>query len=167
MKPNRRDIGALAVLFNRIVGGEKTCADNDCMKHGEGYEPPLKIGRYFHAEPLSVRIRGSAQKRSKSARKFPPTRKSVENRTPPTTTYRSRARMDSNNSGPSPGQLITTSMSSDPLSNTPMLKPNRDITGFAAAGSAYRYRRVRLGMPCPTAASRNGALRTSAMAART
>src|SRR5882724_3284526 len=136
MKPNRRDIGALAVLFNRIVGGEKTCADNDCMKHGEGYEPPLKIGRYFHAEPLSVRIRGSAQKRSKSARKFPPTRKSVEKKTPPTTTYRSRARIASNNKGPRPGQLMTTSMSNDPLNKAPMLKPKRAMSGLAAAGSA-------------------------------
>src|SRR5229473_1345378 len=125
MQPHGRQIRAFAVLLDRIVRREETGTDHNTVKHAKDDEPSDEHAPHSHRALLSVRIRGSAQNRSKSASKIPPT-----------TTYRSRARMASNNSGPSPGQLITTSMSSDPLNNAPMRNPKRDMRGLAAAGSA-------------------------------
>src|SRR5579864_612307 len=146
MQPHRRQVGTLAVLLRRIVWCEKTREDHNRVQNDQKDKPT----RDFAAQPqacISVRIRGSAQNRSRSARKFPPTRKSVDSRTPPMTTYKSRANIASSRNGPSPGQLITTSMRSDPLNSVPMLNPKREMRGFAAAGSAYRYNSVRRGMP--------------------
>src|SRR5579864_8575865 len=80
-------------------------------------------------------IRGSAQYNSKSATKFPVIRNSVDNSTPPITTYKSRARIASSKNGPSPGQLITTSTSREALNREPRLNPKSAISGCAAAGS--------------------------------
>ena len=38
--------------------------------------------------------------------------------------------------GPSPGQLMTTSIRSEPLNSVPRETPNREIKGLAAAGRA-------------------------------
>src|SRR5262245_35324724 len=111
MKAHWRQVGTLAILLNRILRRNQTYANNDRVHHTKEDQPSHAYAQQLHRGWLSVRILGSAQYRSKSARKFPPTRKRVENRMPPMTTYKSRARMASNKNGPSPGQLITTSMS--------------------------------------------------------
>src|SRR5258707_501563 len=136
MQPHGRQVRVAAILLAGIVGCKETCADHDSMQHAESGEPFRQGTPRGHLALLSVRIRGSARYRSKSAPRFPSTKKIVENRIAPTTTYKSRERIDSNNSGPSPGQLITTSTISELLSNAPMLKPNSEIRGLAAAGSA-------------------------------
>src|SRR5437588_10374391 len=150
MEPHGRYLGILAVLLGRIVRRKETGENHERVQRDKQYEPSRDCALPSQAI-VSVRMRGSAQYKSRSARKFPPTRKSVERTTPPITTYKSRARMASSRNGPSPGQLITTSMRSEPLSSVPTLNPNREISGFAAAGRAYRESRTRRGMPCPSA----------------
>src|ERR1700757_465477 len=137
MNSHRWQVRALPILFCRIVRGKKSGKDHNRMER-EKKDNPSRDGALPFQVPASVRIRGSAQYRSRSATKFPPTRKRVESRTPPITTYKSRARIASKRKGPSPGQLITTSTSNEPLNNAPILNPKREISGFAAAGSAYR-----------------------------
>src|ERR1700719_5108086 len=84
----------------------------------------------------TARMRASDQYNNKSAAKFPATRNSVESNTPPITTYKSRARIASLKNGPSPGQPINASTTSDPLRRVPRLKPKSAMSGCAAAGSA-------------------------------
>src|SRR5260221_8944114 len=136
MQPHGRQVRVAAILFAGIVGCKKARADHDSMQDAEDGEPFRQGTPRRHLALLSVRIRGSARYSSMSAARFPNTKKSVENRIAPTTTYKSRERIDSSNRGPSPGQLITTSTIREPLSNAPMLKPNSEIRGLAAAGSA-------------------------------
>src|SRR5207245_5720023 len=116
MQPHGRQIGALTILLCRIVGRKEARENYRRMQRDKKHKPSRDCALYFQT-PVSVRMRGSAQYRSRSARKFPLTRKSVERRTPPITTYKSRARMASSKNGPSPGQLMTTSTKSDPLSS--------------------------------------------------
>src|SRR5215469_8703017 len=121
MKPHRRQVGTLAVLFGRITWSEKTREDHNRVQNNQKDKPSRDFAPQFQSFD-SIRIRGSAQKRSRSARKFAPTRKSVVRRTPPMTTYKSRANIASSRS--------------DPLNSVPMLNPKREMRGFAAAGSA-------------------------------
>src|SRR5260370_1038840 len=115
--------------------------------------------------PSCVRV--APQHKSTPKTKSPATRNSVDSSTPPITTYKSRARIASSKNGPSPGQLITTSTSSDPLSSVPILKPNSAIHGGGVCGNAYRYSNRRREIPCTSAARKNGASSASATAART
>src|ERR1051325_2702467 len=137
MEPHGRQVGILAILLSRIVGRKEACEDYRGVQHNKKHKPSRDCALYSQTL-VSVRMRGSAQYRSRSARKLPPIRKSVERRTPPMTTYKSRARIASSKNGPSPGQLMSTSTRSDPLNSVPILNPKREISGFAAAGSAYR-----------------------------
>src|SRR5712671_5872407 len=126
----------LAVLRCGIAGCEKSRGCHGQMKyheHDQSNQPPPARS---HRPDASARIRGSTQYSSRSARKLPETKKSVDSNTPPITTYKSLAKIASSRNGPSPGQLITTSTNSDPLSNVPMLKPKSAIKGCPAAGSA-------------------------------
>src|SRR2546425_10781423 len=136
MNFHRRQIRALAVLLGGIVGREKSRQRDDSVENGKGEEPSLPAAAPDHLAATSVRILGSAKYSNTSARKFPATRKIVEQSTPPITTYKSRARIASSKSGPSPGQLITTSTNKEPLNRVPTLKPKREMRGLAAARRA-------------------------------
>src|SRR5882762_892840 len=136
MRPHRRRIRMLAVLRRGIVGCEKARACHGKMKYDEHDQSNQQSRARAHRPDASARIRGSTQYKSISATKFPLTRKSVDSNTPPITTYKSLAKIASSRNGPSPGQLITTSTNSDPLSNVPRLKPKSAISGCPAAGSA-------------------------------
>src|SRR4051794_6570910 len=59
------------------------------------------------------------------------------------------------------------STTSEALISVPSKKPNREMRGFAAAGSACRNNTRRNGMPCPRAAEIKGVLRTSTRLVRT
>src|ERR1700747_1899107 len=126
----------LTILLHGIVGSKKSAACNRHVKRPQHQKPAKIPPPLHHRAPAAVRIRGSAQYISTSARKFPATRKTVEHSTPPITTYRSRASMASSKSGPIPGQLIMISTSREPLKSVPTLKPNRPTKGFGAAGRA-------------------------------
>src|SRR5258708_25734280 len=132
---HRWQIGMLTILLHGIVGSKKTRAGHYRVKRAQHQKPAKNLAPHY-LTPAVARIRGSAQYSSTSARKFPATRKTVENSTPPITTYRSQASMASSKSGPIPGQLIMISTSREPLKSVPTLKPNRAINGFAAARSA-------------------------------
>src|SRR5712672_1570651 len=136
MKPHRRRVRMLAVLRCGIVGRKKSRACHGQMKYHEHDQSNQQSRARSHRPDACARIRGSTQYSSKSARKLPATKKSVDSKTPPITTYKSLAKIASSRNGPSPGQLITTSTSSDPLSNVPRLNPKRAINGCPAAGSA-------------------------------
>src|SRR5258706_10676141 len=136
VQPHRRRIRMLAVLSCGIVGREKARACHGQMKYHEHNQSNQQSRACSHRPDASARIRGSTQYSNKSARKLPATKKSVDSNTPPITTYKSLAKIASSRNGPSPGQLITTSTNSDPLSNVPMLKPKSAIKGCPAAGSA-------------------------------
>src|SRR6267143_2318268 len=133
MNSGGRRVGAFTILLRRIVWREKSSAGYDPVKHTQGEDPSQQSPLLRHRAAVLVRILGSAQYSSMSARKFPPMRKRVDRSTPPTTTYMSRARIASSKNGPSPGQLMTTSTSKDPLRSVPTLKPKSEMSGFAAA----------------------------------
>src|SRR5690349_20404922 len=118
MNPHGRQVRVPTVLLCWIVRRKKTRKDHDRVQR-EKNNHPIRDGALPYQVPASVRIRGSVQSSTRSARKFPPTRNRVASRTPPMTTNRSRAKMASSRKGPSPGQLITTSTSNEPLSNVP------------------------------------------------
>src|ERR1700738_4865791 len=139
MQPHRRRVRMVAVLRRRVVWRTKPRARHAQMKRAEHRHAHEQSRSYTHRPAASALIRGSTQYNSKSATKFPTTRNKVDSSTPPITTYKSRARIASSKNGPSPGQLITTSTRSDPLSSVPRLNPKSAISGCAAAGSAYRY----------------------------
>src|SRR5208282_627193 len=88
--------------------------------------------------------------------RFPATRNIDESITIATTTKTSLERIDSTSNGPSPGQLRMTSASADALSIVATENPKREISGFDAAGSAYRSTKRARGTPWPRAARRNG-----------
>src|SRR6266567_7648198 len=90
-----RQVRSLTILLQRIVWCEKPGTGYDAVKDKKGDEPSRQRTTTRHSAPASVRILGSAHKSNRSARKFPPTRKIVERRTPPMTTYKSRPRMAS------------------------------------------------------------------------
>src|SRR6267142_805634 len=137
------------------------------MKHDEHDHSNQQPRARTHRPGAPARMRGSTQYKSRSATKFPLTRNSVDSSTPPITTYKSLARIASSRNGPSPGQLITTSTNSDPLSSVPRLNPKSAINGCPAAGSAYRKSSRRREIPCPSAARKNGLSNASATAERT
>src|SRR6266404_2540402 len=167
VQPHRRRIRMLAVLCCGIVGREKSRACHGQMKYDEHDQSNPQSRSRSHRPDASARIRGSTQYSSKSARKLPATKKSVDSNTPPITTYKSLAKIASSRNGPSPGQLITTSTNSDPLSSVPRLNPKSAINGCPAAGSTYRKSSRRREIPCPSAARKNGASNASATAERT
>src|SRR5260370_11808759 len=138
MNSHGRQIGALAILLGGVVGRKESRKRNHSVENGKGEEPSLPAAALDHPVATSVRTLGSAKYNNTSARRFPTTRKIVEHSTPPITTYKSRARMASSSSGPSPGQLITTSLISDLLRTAPILNQEIEIICFAAARSAYR-----------------------------
>src|SRR5438067_13260988 len=114
MKPHRRQVGVLALLFCRIVRRKEASKDHYGVQRDEQDKPSRDCVPRSHAL-LSARIRGSAQYKNRSARKFPPTKKRVKNKTQPINTQISRANMTSSKNGSTPGQLITTSTAIDPL----------------------------------------------------
>src|SRR5215469_12163794 len=71
MNPRRGRVRALAVLFGRIVRGEKSGTRYGQVKQCQSYEPELELAPADHFAPALARMRGSAQKSNKSARKFP------------------------------------------------------------------------------------------------
>src|SRR5262249_38881636 len=116
---HRRGEGMLAILLNGIIGSHKPRGQNGCVQGDQKKQPDLGFVEW----PLhdhSARIRGSAQNSRMSARRFPAMRNIVESKTPPITTYKSRASMASSKKGPNPGHPVTTSTSSDPLKRVPI-----------------------------------------------
>src|SRR5260221_9470823 len=140
---HRWQIGMLTILLHGIVGSKKTRAGHYRVKRAQHQKPAKNLASLHYLTPAVARIRGSAQYSSTSARKFPATRKTVENSTPPITTYRSRASMASSKRGPIPGQLIMFSTSREPLKTVPTLKPNKAISGLAELRRAYLKRNSR------------------------
>src|ERR1700757_4857408 len=76
----------VAVLFCQVVRRKKTSAGNQSVQCKEQGEPSCLCATHHHPVPLSLRILGSAQYRSRSARKLPASKNSVESKTPPITT---------------------------------------------------------------------------------
>src|SRR5207245_8961458 len=70
-----RCIGALAILFQRIVRRKKARAGNDAMKAASHNEPFGKLAAFGHFAPGSARIRGRAQSRRISRMTLPTPRK--------------------------------------------------------------------------------------------
>jgi hypothetical protein len=79
-------IGPLTVLLGRIVGRKKAGTRHDSVKNREREQPSLPTTTLDHFVAAPARILGSAQYTSTSAKKFPATRKTVEQSTPPITT---------------------------------------------------------------------------------
>src|SRR5580704_7421826 len=107
------------------------------MYRGEERNKKNSSPTFVHA--YAARMRGSLQYNSKSASRLPITRNTDDNRTAAITTYTSRARIASSTSGPSPGQLSTTSIKRDMLSSDPIENPSKEISEFIPAGNACRY----------------------------
>src|SRR6266849_4390783 len=85
MQSLRRSIRPFAVLYGRVIRREETSAGNHRVQRGQSGQPEYEFVFTLQAGPLSARILGSAQYSSRSASRFPPTRKTVERRTPPIT----------------------------------------------------------------------------------
>src|SRR5437660_10441046 len=90
MKTHRRQIGPSTVLFCRIVGRKETGKEHTSVQRGKQYQPP-RNGAPASQARVSVRIRGSAQYKSRTARKFPTTRHGRERRSQRQHTHTARA----------------------------------------------------------------------------
>src|SRR5258705_10374110 len=98
VKFHGRQIRTLTILLHGIVRSKKSRAGYHRVERAQHQKPAKNLAPSHYRTPAVARIRGSAQYSSTSARKFPATRKTVEKRTPPITTYRSRASMASSRS---------------------------------------------------------------------
>jgi hypothetical protein len=58
---HRREIRALAVLFDGIVGSEKSCGGNDAVEDHQDDEPFREFATLRHFALAAARMRGSAQ----------------------------------------------------------------------------------------------------------
>jgi hypothetical protein len=61
MNAHRREIRALTILFDGIVGGKKSSGDDDAVEQRKEDEPFREFVGLFHFALAAVRIRGSAQ----------------------------------------------------------------------------------------------------------
>jgi len=86
MQAHRRQVRILAICSTGLLGARKTRRRDNAVHDSEDEQPDCDFAAASSLEALSVRIRGSSQNRSMSARKFPAARTIVENKTPPMTT---------------------------------------------------------------------------------
>ena len=77
--------------------------------------------------------------------RLPAISNAVEHMTAPTTRWRSRAATASISRGPSPGQLMTISTTTDALSSVATESPSSEIKGFAAARKRVAKEQAPLG----------------------
>src|ERR1700733_6562174 len=143
VKCGRRSKGEIAILLGEAIGREEAGEEHRYVQQSKAEQHDGDCPIRSHVK-FSERMRGSAANRSRSDNSMPLTRNNAANITAPITTYRSRESIASSKKGPRPGQLITTSVSSDALRSDPKERPNREISGFIASGKAWQ-RTIRRG----------------------
>src|SRR5580698_2790059 len=143
--------GEVAILLHWIVRRKKSREQNAEMQGAESDKQCDRFPAADHARS-SVRMRGSARNRNRSASSIPLTKKMAESMTDPITTYTSRARIASSSNGPMPGQVMITSIKSEALRSDPREKPKREMSGAAAVGNAWRNRMRHCESPWASAA---------------
>src|SRR5580692_10820963 len=127
--------GNVTVLSHWIVWRKKSRQQNGKMQGAKRCQQRDRFLAAAHARS-SVRMRGSAKNRNKSAINIPHTRNRAESMTDPITTYTSRASIASSSNGPRPGQFMMTSIKSEALRSDPSENPNSEMRGDAAVGRA-------------------------------
>src|ERR1039457_6767254 len=136
VNPRERLVGEIAELIGERIRRQEARHQNDTVEHHQDRQ--RRIRGHFRGHGRSIRIRGSSRYSRRSATRLAPTRNVAENMTTASTRAKSRATMASRKSGPRPGQPITTSTSSEALRSVPSEKPNKETSGFMAAGSRCR-----------------------------
>src|SRR5258706_3698009 len=151
----RSGVGKLAVsVLRRIEREHRGEHRHQIRQYQQGPGNPLgSFHRLFH--PGSVL--GSDRYNRRSPVKFPANKRNAENTARSTTRNRSRRSTASTINWPMPGQLITTSTSSEALNRLETEKPNRVASGFQALGKAWRSRIRDLPTPLACAVRTKGA----------